>query len=141
MIFGDPPQFVSAAQWVGETGVDETFAGILNYSQDRIAHISSSFRSPFFTQVEIIGTDGRLSLNRPFSAMEDNRRLLFYPNEADPIEIPVPEQELYIGEVEDMHNAILNGSPTLISLQETRDYIRTVLALYKAAKTLQVIAL
>jgi len=47
----------------------------------------------------------------------------------------VPEQELYIGEVEDMHAAILDGAPIFLTLDETRDHVRTILALYQSAQT------
>jgi predicted dehydrogenase len=61
--------------------------------------------------------------------------LLFYPenSEGEFEEIPVPEQELYLGEVEDMHAAILDKKAPLISLEETRNHVRTVLALYDSA--------
>ena len=83
--------------------------------------------------MEIIGREGRLSLNRPFTAVDDNRHLLFYNKDNQVEEIPVPEQELYIGEVEDMHAAILDGAPPYVTLQETRDHVRTILSLYKSA--------
>jgi len=47
-----------------------------------LAQIASSFRNPFNIQMEIIGRQGRLSLNRPFTALDDNRHLLFYPRTA-----------------------------------------------------------
>jgi len=43
--------------------------------------------------------------------------------------------------VEDIHTAILEDKPTLISLEESRNHVRTVLALYKAASTQQVVQL
>jgi predicted dehydrogenase len=73
--------------------------------------------------------------------MEDNRRLVFYPADGEAQEILVPEQELYIGEVEDMHAAILDGAPLYLTLDETRDHVRTVLALYKSAQTGQLVLL
>jgi len=42
--------------------------------------------------------------------------------------------ELYAGEVEDMHDAILAGRPPYIGLDETRDHVRTALALYESAR-------
>jgi len=140
-IMGGPPRWVSGFQWTGETGVDETFAGILHYAGDRIAQISSSFRTPFYTAAEVIGTQGRLTLNRPFVALDEERKMIFHPSEGEPIEIPVPEKELYLGEVEDMHAAILDGAPNYLSLDETRDHIRTVAALYQAAQTNKVVQL
>lgn len=140
-IYGEPPSAVFGMQWVGDTGVDETFTGQMRYSGDRLALISSSFRTEFYIFFEIIGTQGRLTLTRPFTDMGKQRRMIFYPNHGQPEEIKVPKRELYIGEVEDMHAAILDNAPPLISLQETRDHIRTALALYESAQTGQLVKL
>jgi xylose dehydrogenase (NAD/NADP) len=140
-VYGGPPAEVFGMQWVGDTGVDETFVGQMRYPGGGLAQIASSFRNPFNIQMEIIGREGRLSLNRPFIAVDDNRHLFFYPAEGDVQEIRVPEQELYIGEVEDMHAAILDGAPLYLRLEETRNHVRTLLALYQAAQSGQVVRL
>jgi predicted dehydrogenase len=140
-VYGEPPSEVFAMQWTGDTGVDETFAGQMRYSGDRLAQIASSFRTEYDTNMEIIGTEGRLSLSRPFSEMDGNRHLIFYPNKGKAREVRVPDRELYIGEVEDMHAAILDKTPSYLTLQETRNHIRTVLALYESAKTGKLVSL
>jgi predicted dehydrogenase len=134
-IMGGVPEKVFGDQWVGETGVDETFCGQMYYSGGRMAQILSSFRTPFNTFVEILGTEGRLALNRPFTLLDEDRKMIFYSRKGDIEEIPVPEKELYLGQVEDMHAAILDGESNYLTLQETRDHVRTVLALYKSARS------
>jgi len=140
-VYGEPPSTVYGMQWIGDKGVDETFAGQMRYSGDRLAQIASSFRTEFNTNMEIVGTEGRLSLSRPFSDMEANRRLMYYPNQGKAREIPVPKQELYIGEVEDMHAAILDKTPSYVTIQETRNHVRTALALYESARTGKIVSL
>jgi predicted dehydrogenase len=140
-VYGGPPEEVNGMQWVGDTGVDETFVGQLRYPGGGLAQIASSFRNPFQTQMEISGREGRLVLNRPFIGLDLDRRLLFYPTDGEAQEIPVPEQELYICEVEDMQAAILDGAPLYLTLEETRDHVRTVLALYQSAQSSQVVRL
>lgn len=140
-IMGAPPVWVAGSQRLGESSVDEDFAGLLGYSGGRAAHITSSFRSPFYTFAEIIGTLGRLQLNHPFVGMDKDRRMTFYPAEGVPAEVAVPEKELYLGEVEDMHAAILDGAPNYLSLDETRNHVRTILALYEAAHNGRVVYL
>ena len=140
-VFGEAPSTVFGMQWIGDTGVDEIFAGQMCYPGNRLAQIASSFRTEFHINMEIIGTEGRLSLSRPFSAMDDNRHLVFYPDQGKAKEIPVPEQELYIGEVEDMHDAILEKTPSYLSLQETHNHIRTTLALYDSARCGKLVSL
>ncbi|MBK8901059.1 MAG: Gfo/Idh/MocA family oxidoreductase [Anaerolineaceae bacterium] len=141
-VMGGPPQQVFGTQWLGESGVDEVFSGQMVYANGAMAQISSSFCTPFHTQVEIIGTEGRLVLNRPFIGHNDgDRTLIFYPNEGGPEEIDVPEKELYLGEIEDLHAAVLDGQAQYLSLDETRNHVKTVLALYESARTGQVITL
>lgn len=141
-VMGGPPQQVFGAQWLGESGVDEVFAGQMVYADGAMAQISSSFCTPFHTLVEIIGTEGRLVLNRPFTGHNDgDRKLIFYPKDGEPEEITVPEKDLYLGEVEDLHAAVLDGKSQYLTLEETRNHVKTVLALYESARTSQVISL
>ena len=134
-IMGEPPESVQAAQWIGKSGVDELFNGQLNFRNGRMAQISSGFRSPFYTYVDILGTEGRLVMNQPFTGVEPpDRKLMFYPAEGTPEEVPVTEQSLYLGEVDDMNAAILDETPNYLTLAETRNHIRTTLALYEAAR-------
>lgn len=143
-IMGGPPDWVFGTQWIGETGVDETFAAQMGYNRDvgtSFGQFSCSFRTPFHTFIEIIGTGGRLYITRPFVDMDEIRALTFYDAEGNAQEIPVPEKELYLGEVEDMHAAILDGAPSYVSLEETRNHVKTVLALLESAKTGQVVRL
>jgi predicted dehydrogenase len=134
-LMGEPPEAVAGSQWLGGTGVDESFVGQLRYSGGRFAQIASSFRTPFHTRAEIIGTEGRLVVERPFVRMSTDAPVTFFPADGEPRIIPVPEKSLYLGEVEDMHGAILDGAPNYLTLAETRDHVRTVLALYEAAVT------
>ena len=134
-IFGGPPVHVQGYQMLGETGIDELFSGQLIYPSGGIAQISSSFISPYHTHLEIIGTEGRLVLTRPFNALEEGRQMTFTSPQGDELEIPVPEVELYSGEVLDLNDAILDGTPTYLTLAETRDHVHTLLALYESAHT------
>jgi D-xylose 1-dehydrogenase (NADP+, D-xylono-1,5-lactone-forming) len=141
-IMGEAPHWVAGSQYTGETGVDETFTGLLTYSGNRMAQISCSFRTPFHMSVEILGTEGRLYMTRPFTRLEgSDRELTFYPAEGKPQKIRVPKKETYAGDVEDMHAAILDGEPAYISLDESRNHVRTVQALYEAANSGQVVKL
>jgi len=132
-VYGEAPQDVFGMQWTGDTGVDETFAGQMQYTGDRMAQITCAFRTPFYTQFEIIGTLGRIVVERPFTNQQDSPFFTVYPKEGQPNKILVPLVELYQGEVEDMHAAILDGAKPYLTLQETRNHVRTLLALYESA--------
>ncbi|MEZ4590570.1 MAG: Gfo/Idh/MocA family oxidoreductase [Chloroflexota bacterium] len=141
-VMGGPPQQVFGSQWLGESGVDEVFSGQMVYANGSMAQISASFCTPYHTQIEIIGTDGRLVLNRPFTGLNDgDRTLMFYPKDGEPEEIEVPEKELYLGEIEDLHTAVLDNKPQYLTLEETRNHVKTVLALYESARTNQIVSL
>lgn len=141
-VMGGAPVRVAGEQWLGESGVDESFVGQMVYEGGRLAQITSSFRTPFHMEVEIFGTNGRLLVTRPFNNMTpDERRVTFYPAEGEPQEIPVPEKELYSGEVEDMHAAILDGAQPYLTLAETRNHVRTALALYESARERRIVTL
>ena len=139
-ILGSPPNWVMGAQWLGNTGVDETFCGQLGYPGDRFSQISAAFRTPFHTFVEVIGTQGRLHISKPFVGVDESQMIL-YDLRGKAQKIDVPKEYLYLGEIEDMHAAILDGKPNYITLQETRNHIRTVLALYESARSGEVVYL
>lgn len=138
---GGPPIWTFADQFIGETGAEETMVGQMHYGEGRMAQFTSSFRTPFNTYAEVMGTKGRLTLNLPFRIDVGTPRLRFYPRDEDPIEIDVPSKELYSGEIEDMHAAILDGAAPYLSLDETRNHVRTILSLIKSAELHQPVRL
>lgn len=140
-LFGSAPEWVAGAQWLGETGVDETFAGLMVYPGNRLVTFTCGFRSPWYTRFEIVGTKGRLDLSRPFAGMDEERRMIFYSEKGKPVEMPVPKVELYLGEVEDLHAVILDGALPALNLLESLEHIRTVQALYQSARSGQIVRL
>lgn len=135
-VMGSAPEWVFGWQSLGSTAVDEFFTGQLHYGRGRVAQISSSFRTPYHTRAVIIGSQGRLRLSRPFTAVDDSE-MVFFPIDGEPEYIDIPPQPLYLGEIDDMNEAILQGKPNYISLDESRNHIRTVLALYESAQANQ----
>jgi predicted dehydrogenase len=136
-VFGEAPTKVfGQARW-GETGIDEFFCGQLHYPGNRLAQITCSFSTPFYESAVIIGTQGRLVTQRPFVFAVDDfpTHLEFVPNEGEPHTIEIPQEYLYQGEVEDMHAAILESADNYLSLAETRNHVRTALALLESARS------
>jgi predicted dehydrogenase len=142
-VLGGPPEEVYGDQWIGDTGVDEVFSGQMCYSDNRVAQISCSFRTPFHSSAEIVGTEGRLVLDSPFVPGRDGApyHLVFHPAEGEPRQLLFEDVYLYSGEVEDLHDAILDGKPPFVTLAETRNHVRTVLALYESARTGSIVSL
>jgi len=137
-LMGGPPSWVFGSQQTGETGVDEVFIGQMGYSSgpasEVLAQFSSTFKSPYHTFLEILGTEGRLFLTRPFNNLKE-LELLYTDKKGKTKKIKVQKKSLYLGEVEDLQAAILDGTAPYISLEETRNHVRTALALYESART------
>lgn len=133
MVMGGPPRQVTGWQQVGPTGVDLSFFGQMVYAQGQVSQITSSFNSPFHARAEILGSQGRLLVTRPFSALNEGEVILSKPDGSFE-QIPVPSRELYLGEIEDMEICALDGGQQRVTLAQTRDHIRTALALYQSAR-------
>ncbi len=138
LLMGRAPDWVYGSQVPGPTGIDEVFAGQMGFPTEEgevLAQISSSFNTPFHTFMEIIGTAGSLTISHPFTKMDKNSRVIYSDRRGKSRNIRIPKKSLYLGEVEDLQTAILDGNEPLISLEETRDHVRTALALYESART------
>ena len=70
----------------------------------------------------------------PYNWTVETPRLMYYPGQGEPEEIHFEEELLYLGEVEDMNAAVLEGAPNYLALEESRNHIRTVVALYASAR-------
>ncbi len=132
-LMGGAPQWVFGDQWVGAAGVDEVFAGQMHYANGVMAQFTCAFRTPFHTYFEIVGTNGRMVITRPFVDPQDGS-VTFYPAKGAPKTITVPVKELYLGEVEDMNTAVLDNAPNFLTLSESRSHVQTLLSLYESAR-------
>lgn len=133
MITGQLPLQVFGWQVKSTKGVDLTFAGQLIYSENLIAQIYSSFTLSFNTLVEIHGTGGSIVVPTPFTPREETKLIVKKGNEEKTFKFP--PCELYLGEVEDIEQTILDGKKPLISLEESADNIATIQTLYQSAQT------
>jgi predicted dehydrogenase len=80
-----------AAMRPGEDGVDATSAGWLDFGEGRLATVSCSFVDAFAQGIEIVGSEGRAFLERPFLSAGkparvivergDERRIRCFPSD------------------------------------------------------------
>ncbi len=132
-VVGGEPAEVFGRQVTGPTGIDETFVGQMRFDHDTLAHFDCSFVVPFHAFIEIVGSEGRLSIPQPF---KPGMGAELYLTRGDNTEtIKIKGQELYIGEVEDMADAILLGREPLISLDDSRANVAVISALLESART------
>ena len=132
-VVGEDPLDVFGWQVRGPTGIDETFVGQMRFAGDIHAQFDSSFAIPFQTFMEIVGSEGTLRIPKPFKPGIHEK---LYLTRGDATEtIRVRGQELYIGEVEDMADAILLGREPRVSLKDSRTNVAVITALLESAQT------
>jgi len=132
-IVGASPLEVFGWQVTGPTGVDLTFVGQMAFANNILAQFDSSFDIPLYWGMEILGSEASLKIPSPFKPQINEKLLLTRGGETETI--VVSGQELYIGEVENMADAILLGQRPRISLDESRVHVTTIQALLESART------
>jgi len=131
MIVGEQPVEVFGWQVEGAGGSDESFIGQMRFQNGVHAQFDSGFRSAFRAYMEIVGSDAVLKIPVPFKPGEKNTLYLLHGYAEE--EISVTGNELYLGEVDDMCDAVLLNKPARISLSDSRGNIAVILALLEAA--------
>ncbi|HLX33845.1 MAG TPA: Gfo/Idh/MocA family oxidoreductase [Candidatus Limnocylindrales bacterium] len=141
-IAGAEPDRLTAEGRFDERGVDRTFAGQLHFPArpafpgGLLAQIDSSFAEPDRQSLEIVGQGAVMRLSAPFLSAPDGplpSLTIDRDGTAETIEVPTVDQVAM--EVEDLHAAILRGSPPAIDLAFSRGTIATLVALDAAART------
>jgi xylose dehydrogenase (NAD/NADP) len=120
-------------QVMGAGGADVSFFGQLRFPNERYGQFDCGFKSPLRAQIEIIGSQGTLNIPQPFKPGRSEKIYLTKDDQTKTIKIP--GIELYIGEVEDMADAILLGKKPRVSLADSRGNTAAILALIESART------
>jgi xylose dehydrogenase (NAD/NADP) len=129
------PLEVWATQIKGETGVDVSLVGQMKFANDLTAQISTGFRCAFREGAEIVGSQGTIVLAEPwkphlsgqgsqikFRSIDDREEVIHIPN-SDP----------YQHEVEAMEACVLDGVEPVVTLDMSRNFLRSILALLESA--------
>jgi predicted dehydrogenase len=127
----EPVEAFGWARW-GITGIDDTFTGQLLFPGDRILQFDSSFRLPSRSFMEFVGSKGAVRLDTPYKPGEKAEIHITRSGEME--RISVRGQELYIGEVNDLEDAILDHKPPRVSLEDSRGNVAAILALIESAR-------
>jgi len=131
-LVGDEPVEVFGWQMTGPTGVAEMFTGQLRFPGEVYAQFDCGFRTPYRAHVEIVGSEGTITVPTPFKPGMKEHVMLTRGGETQTI--AVPGQELYLGEVEDMADAILLGKTPRVSVADSRGNVASLLALSRSAR-------
>ncbi len=131
MIVGEEPVEVFGWQVEGPGGSDDSFIGQMRFANGVHAQFDSGFKSPFRSFMEIVGSEAVLKISVPFKPQVKSELILVRGGVEEKIKIS--GTELYLGEVEDMCNAILFNTPTRITLDDSRGNIAAILGLIDSA--------
>jgi predicted dehydrogenase len=132
-LLGAEPLEVFGWQVTGPTGVDELFAAQLRFPEDVYAQFDCSVKIPYHVFMEIVGDEATLIIPNPYNP--GVKETLYLARGGKTETIAVRGTESYIGEVEDMADAILLGKPSRVSLADSRANTAAILALFESART------
>jgi predicted dehydrogenase len=141
MIGHGAPQAVWASKIIGETGVDVAMRGQLRFANDAVAQISSGFRTPFREGAFIVGDAGILHIPEPWKPglKGIDSVMTLTDREGNVEQITTPAIDPYLCEVQAMEACILERAAPVVSLAQSRDFLRSVLAIYQSAKSGEVV--
>ncbi len=133
LIVGAEPVEVFGWQVRGAGGADESFIGQMRFEGGIHAQFDSGFKSPDRSMIEIVGTEATLTIPAPFKPRKTSE--IYLSSDDKQKKIKVKGEELYLGEVEDMCDAILFGKAPRVSLEDSRKNIAVILTLLESAES------
>jgi D-xylose 1-dehydrogenase (NADP+, D-xylono-1,5-lactone-forming) len=133
LVAGAEPEQVFGWQRLGPTGVDMTFAGQLRFPGGLLAQIDSSFEAPFRTDLEVLGSKASLRVAHPYKPEASETLRLVRASGVEEITISAPGP-LYLGEVQDLEAAVLDGARPAVSLEDSRGNVAAIAALLRSAR-------
>jgi predicted dehydrogenase len=133
-LIGRAPLHAQAQQVEGPTGVDLWCYGTITFEGGAVAQFDSSFAAPFRTNLEVVGSEGVIVLERPFKPGH-HETVLCGPagDQLRPVHVEAPHH-LYRYEVDDLTDAALHGTPPRVSLDDSRANVATLLAVLGSAR-------
>jgi D-xylose 1-dehydrogenase (NADP+, D-xylono-1,5-lactone-forming) len=138
-MLGGMPETVFGTQVLGPSGVDISFSGEMVFPNQVLGQFQCGFSAEYHTTIEILGEKGSLTLLNPFKPYLDSEVIL---NRGEQTErIFISGEDLYLGELEDMAECIFNGKTPRVTLDDSRQNTRVVLALLESARSGQVVKL
>lgn len=132
---GDAPVAVWANQIIGESGVDVAMRAQLHFANGLVAQISSGFRTPFREAIHIVGDQGSLHLLEPWKPglQGNDSQVIFTSIHGATETIVTPAIDPYLCEIQAMEACLLDGAAPVVPLTQSRNFLRSVLAIYKSA--------
>lgn len=133
LIAGHDPKMVFGSALWHPSGVDEEFMGMLRFPGGTTATIYSGFRAALRTWLEVIGSEGALTVPNPFKPGIRETLELERNGRIDVIEV-AGSPELFLRQIEHFENSALDGAPSVVTLADSRDAAATLSALLDSAR-------
>ena len=138
-IVGHEPEKVFATQYIGDTGIDESFTAHLQFPGDITAQFDSGFRSQFRMHMEITGS--KASIDVPMAFKPEQRCYIHLHIGNNTEHIAVDGNHLYVDEVEHVAKVVLDGNTSILPITDSRHNVNAIKALYESARTGNVVHL
>jgi xylose dehydrogenase (NAD/NADP) len=133
LITGHEPKLVFGTAHWHPSGVDEEFMGMLRFSGGTTANIYAGFRAAYRTWLEVLGSEGAMTVPNPFRPGPLETIELERNGVVEHIDVP-GSAEIFVREIEDFEAAVLDGRPPVVTLAESRRTAGTLTALHTAAR-------
>jgi xylose dehydrogenase (NAD/NADP) len=128
----DPKMVFGAAHW-HPGGVDEEFMGMLRFPGGTTATIYSGFRAALRTWLEVIGSEGSLTVPNPFKPGVREILELERDGGVETIEV-AGSPVLFVRQIEDFERSALDGAPSVVTFADSRHAAATLSALLGSAR-------
>ncbi len=138
-VLGAEPLEVFGWQTMGPTGVDESFVAQLRFPGGIQLQMDCSMALPYHVFMEIVGDEAALVVPQPFNPGLKNSIYLTRKGKTETIQ--VNGAGTYVGEVEAMADAILEGAPPAVPLADSRGTVAALQALFESARTGKAVSL
>jgi predicted dehydrogenase len=132
LISGQEPEVVAGDAHWHESGVDDEFLGTLRFTGGITASIYAGFRAAYHTWLEVLGSEGSLTVPNPFKPGPIETLELERGSVIQRIEVP-GSPDIFLREVADFEASVLDGAPPVVTLAESRRTAATLAALYASA--------
>jgi D-xylose 1-dehydrogenase (NADP+, D-xylono-1,5-lactone-forming) len=133
LLAGSAPVEVFGWQQLAPTKIDLEFSAMMRYAGGAVAQFDCGFIGPFRAEMEVVGTDATLRIDRPFRTDDRSRLLLIAGDDTE--QLPFEPATPFSGEIADIETAALDGRPQRVTLEESRRTVETICALYRSAST------
>ncbi len=132
LLLGHEPKMVFGSAHWHASGVDEEFMGMLRFDEGATVNIYAGFRAPYRTWLEVLGTDGALTVPNPFRPGPSETLELERNGTIERIDVKGSD-EIFVREIEDFEASVLDTAAPVVSLAESRRTVATLCALYASA--------